>query len=75
MTIHGVPSSSRNQSWTGTTAEWVTDAAARASRSARWRWVSTASLWPDRVMRLSATLRPSLVSRATHTVPMPPAPS
>src|SRR4051812_125528 len=55
---------------------WLSRAAIRPSRNARWRCSSTWSPFAPAAERtcLTATCRPSSSSRASHTVPMPPPP-
>jgi hypothetical protein len=55
-----------------TMESWSSAAAARASRMSRERAISLPM--DDGERSLSATLRPSLVSRARQITPMPPSP-
>lgn len=84
MTIHGcpsVPAAGSTMWWIVTTWGWARRARARASRTARSRIWSARPGWAAAVAgsggrtSLSATSRCRAMSRARHTVPMPPLPS
>lgn len=59
--------------WMVTTFEWLSRASARASRSTRSRMASDVAASARTALR--ATSRCRTLSRARHTVPIPPLPS